>query len=186
VKSRITELPKREDTPISRRDSEYSCTGITGQQNSPVHDYLYALCQPLLYQGRYVNIAECGKRVAAQTRAAHQRVREDHDAGGKSGWMQGFFDRPSLPLWQAIEKREGKPNWCAGLGARRSSRCKPKASAPRHHHPDMHFRPKRKPSSRNPRVRRSVTEPAPSPRLFYGYQETSVRSCVSTRIFPCR
>ena len=29
-------------------------------------------------------------------------VRKDHNAGGKSSWMQGFFDRPSPPLWKAI------------------------------------------------------------------------------------
>jgi transposase len=61
------------------------------------------------YQGRYVNIAECGPRVASPASTTQQPVRKDHNAGGKSSWMQGFFDRPSLPLWQAIEKREGKP-----------------------------------------------------------------------------
>jgi hypothetical protein len=29
-------------------------------------------------------------------------VRKDHNAGGKSSWMEGFFDRPSPPLWKAI------------------------------------------------------------------------------------
>jgi hypothetical protein len=61
------------------------------------------------YQGRYVNIAECAPRVASPASTTQQPVRKDHNAGGKSSWMQGFFDRPSLPLWQAIEKREGKP-----------------------------------------------------------------------------
>jgi len=29
-------------------------------------------------------------------------VRKDHNAGGRSSWMQGFFDRPSPPLWKSI------------------------------------------------------------------------------------
>ena len=61
------------------------------------------------YQGRYINIAECGGPVASLARAVHKPVRKDHNAGGKSSWMQGFFDRPSLPLWKAVEAREGKP-----------------------------------------------------------------------------
>jgi hypothetical protein len=31
------------------------------------------------------------------------RARKDHNAGGRSKWMQGFFDRPSPPLWKAID-----------------------------------------------------------------------------------
>jgi transposase len=54
------------------------------------------------YQGRYLNIAECGARVAAPEPAIRKPVRKDHNAGGKSNWMQGFFDRPSPPLWKAI------------------------------------------------------------------------------------
>jgi transposase len=54
------------------------------------------------YQGRYVNIAECGARAAAPLPAVRQPARKDHNAGGKSSWMQGFFDRPSPPLWKAI------------------------------------------------------------------------------------
>jgi transposase len=61
------------------------------------------------YQGRYINIAECGGPVASLAPAVHKPVRKDHNAGGKSSWMQGFFDRPSLPLWKAVEAREGKP-----------------------------------------------------------------------------
>jgi transposase len=61
------------------------------------------------YQGRYVNIAECGNRSVSPAPEVHKPVRKDHNAGAKSSWMQGFFNRPSLPLWRAIEERKGKP-----------------------------------------------------------------------------
>jgi predicted DNA-binding protein (UPF0251 family) len=54
------------------------------------------------YQQRYLNIAECGARVSAPEPVVRKPVRKDHNAGGKSAWMQGFFDRPSPPLWKAI------------------------------------------------------------------------------------
>jgi hypothetical protein len=54
------------------------------------------------YQGRYLNIAECRARAASPVPAVRQPVRKDHNAGGKSSWMQGFFDRPSPPLWKAL------------------------------------------------------------------------------------
>jgi transposase len=54
------------------------------------------------YQERYLNIAECGARVATATPAVRKPARKDHNAGGRSSWMQGFFDRPSPPLWKAI------------------------------------------------------------------------------------
>jgi hypothetical protein len=54
------------------------------------------------YQGRYLDIAECGVPTVANEPAARQPVRKNHNAGGKSSWMQGFFDRPSPPLWKAI------------------------------------------------------------------------------------
>jgi transposase len=55
------------------------------------------------YLGRYVMIGECGVH-AAPPPAARQSARKDHNAGGRSHWMQGFFDRPSPPLWQALAK----------------------------------------------------------------------------------
>jgi len=55
------------------------------------------------YQGRYLNIAECAARAVALHPAARKPVRKDHNAGGKSSWMQGFFDRPSPPLWRLIQ-----------------------------------------------------------------------------------
>jgi hypothetical protein len=54
------------------------------------------------YQGRYLNLAECGARVATPEPAVRKPVRKDHNAGGKSTWMQGFFDRPSPPLWRLL------------------------------------------------------------------------------------
>jgi hypothetical protein len=54
------------------------------------------------YQGRYLKIAECGERAVAAEPALHKPVRKDHNAGGKSSWMRGFFDRPSPPLWRAL------------------------------------------------------------------------------------
>jgi hypothetical protein len=55
------------------------------------------------YQGRYLYISECGARVTTAEPTVHKPVRKDHNAGGRSTWMQGFFDRPSPPLWTLIE-----------------------------------------------------------------------------------
>jgi hypothetical protein len=54
------------------------------------------------YQGRYVEIGECGERPIAVEPKQRQPVRKDHNVGGRSHWMQGFFDRPSPPLWKCI------------------------------------------------------------------------------------
>jgi transposase len=56
------------------------------------------------YQDHYLSIAECGARVVAEP-VVRKPVRKDHNAGGKSSWMQGFFDRPSPPLWSAIDRK---------------------------------------------------------------------------------
>jgi hypothetical protein len=53
------------------------------------------------YQGRYLEIQECGAppiAAKATTNRNKPAVRKDHNAGGRSNWMQGFFDRPSRPL----------------------------------------------------------------------------------------
>ena len=55
------------------------------------------------YQGHYVEISECGARVIAAEPTVHKPVRKDHNTGGRSNWMQGFFDRPSPALWRSIE-----------------------------------------------------------------------------------
>lgn len=54
------------------------------------------------YQNRSLNIAVCGPPVAPTKPLVRKPVRKDHNAGGKSAWMEGFFDRPSPPLWSAI------------------------------------------------------------------------------------
>ena len=54
------------------------------------------------YENCSLNIAACGARVAQAEPLVRKPVRKDHNAGGKSAWMQGFFDRPSPPLWRAI------------------------------------------------------------------------------------
>jgi hypothetical protein len=53
-------------------------------------------------EGRYVQIAECGVRPIPVQPQPSQPARKDHNAGGKSHWMDGFFDRPSPPLWKSI------------------------------------------------------------------------------------
>ena len=54
------------------------------------------------YEGRYVEIGECGVRPIAAEPKQSGPVRKDHNAGGRSTWMKGFFDRPSPPLWKAL------------------------------------------------------------------------------------
>jgi hypothetical protein len=54
------------------------------------------------YEGRYVEIGECGMREVAVVPAVSKPVRKDHNAGGRSSWMEGFFDRPSPPLWKSL------------------------------------------------------------------------------------
>jgi hypothetical protein len=56
------------------------------------------------YEGQYVEIAACeDESPSAPPKSSPKPVRKDHNAGGKSRWMEGFFDRPSPALWQAIE-----------------------------------------------------------------------------------
>jgi transposase len=54
------------------------------------------------YQGIYVAIGECGTRALAVPPKDSKPVRKDHNAGGRSSWMEGFFDRPSPPLWKLV------------------------------------------------------------------------------------
>ncbi len=54
------------------------------------------------YQGRYLRIGRCGARVLEPEPVARKPPRKDHNAGGKSTWMQGFFDRPAPPLWRSL------------------------------------------------------------------------------------
>jgi len=55
------------------------------------------------YEGRYLDVTPCGRREPDPVPAERKPVRKNHDAGGRSNWMQGFFDRPSPPLWTAVE-----------------------------------------------------------------------------------
>jgi DNA-binding Lrp family transcriptional regulator len=54
------------------------------------------------YQGHYLAIGECSLRAALPQSVARKPPRRDHNAGGKSAWMQGFFDRPAPLLWKSI------------------------------------------------------------------------------------
>jgi hypothetical protein len=56
------------------------------------------------YEGRWLEVSECGVRQVAPPSAAASRksARKDHNAGGKSGWMNGFFDQPGPEIWQAM------------------------------------------------------------------------------------
>jgi len=48
--------------------------------------------------------SRCGQICALVITLAALRKppRRDHNAGGKSAWMQGFFDRPAPPLWRSL------------------------------------------------------------------------------------
>ncbi len=55
------------------------------------------------YQGRYLAISECSTGPATPAPKPTKPVRRDYNAGGKSSWMQGFFDRPTPPLWRLMK-----------------------------------------------------------------------------------
>jgi hypothetical protein len=54
------------------------------------------------HEGRYLEINECGARPIVVEPKTSKPVRKDHNAGGRSTWMNGFFDRPSPPLWKSV------------------------------------------------------------------------------------
>ncbi len=54
------------------------------------------------YQGRYLSIGRLGTWEPDQIPAQRKPPRRDHNAGRKSHWMDGFFDRPAPPLWSAL------------------------------------------------------------------------------------
>jgi transposase len=54
------------------------------------------------YEGRYLEIGECDLRSVIAEPKTTKPVRKDHNAGSRSHWMQGFFDRPTPPLWKLI------------------------------------------------------------------------------------
>src|ERR1043165_4088106 len=56
------------------------------------------------FEGQYVEIAECDHQTpTVKPKASHKPVRKNHNAGGKSHWMDGFFEDPGPELWKAIE-----------------------------------------------------------------------------------
>jgi hypothetical protein len=54
------------------------------------------------FQGQYVEVSECGAKAPVTARASGKPARRDHNRGGKSDWMDGFFERPGPELWQAV------------------------------------------------------------------------------------
>ena len=60
------------------------------------------------YEGHYVELGECGVRAPDKPAPPGKAVRKDHNAGGKSRWMEGFFDRPGPELWQAIQAADSR------------------------------------------------------------------------------
>jgi transposase len=54
------------------------------------------------FEGRYVELSECGSKAPPAAKPAGKPVRKDHNRGGKSDWMEGFFERPGPELWQAV------------------------------------------------------------------------------------
>jgi transposase len=56
------------------------------------------------FQGRYLGLEECGTPLAASPSDSRNPPRKDHNAGGKSRWMQGFFDRPAPALWKSMSE----------------------------------------------------------------------------------
>jgi hypothetical protein len=53
-------------------------------------------------EGQYVEVSECGVKAPAVAKTASQPARKDHNRGGKSDWMDGFFERSGPELWQAV------------------------------------------------------------------------------------
>jgi len=60
------------------------------------------------YQGRYVTLCECGQKPPVASVRSQRAVRKDHNADGKSNWMDGFWSQPGPPLWQAIQDSNAK------------------------------------------------------------------------------
>jgi hypothetical protein len=54
------------------------------------------------FEGQYVEVSECGAKAPVAAKPAGKAVRKDHNRGGKSDWMDGFFECPGPELWQAV------------------------------------------------------------------------------------
>jgi hypothetical protein len=55
------------------------------------------------FEGVYAEVCECGIKAPAPPKPKGKPARKDHNRGGKSDWMDGFFERPGPALWQAVE-----------------------------------------------------------------------------------
>ena len=62
------------------------------------------------YEGRPLEVSECGPKPQPPVKPAPlpKSVRKHHNAGGKSQWMESFFDRPGPELWQAIAAADSR------------------------------------------------------------------------------
>jgi transposase len=60
------------------------------------------------FEGQYVDVSECGARAPVAAKGLARAVRKDHNRGGKSDWMEGFFERPGPELWQAVKMANEK------------------------------------------------------------------------------
>jgi hypothetical protein len=56
------------------------------------------------YEGQYVATGECGVKAPPAPKPPRRPARKDHNRGGKSPWMDGFFERPGPELWQAVQQ----------------------------------------------------------------------------------
>jgi hypothetical protein len=56
------------------------------------------------YEGRSVELSECRPKTPSQPATASKPPRKDHNAGGKSGWMESFWEHAAPPMWLAIEE----------------------------------------------------------------------------------
>lgn len=56
------------------------------------------------YKSQYLEINECGAKPPQAAKSSPGKpVRKDHNAGGKSQWMEGFWDKPTPPLWKLVD-----------------------------------------------------------------------------------
>jgi hypothetical protein len=60
------------------------------------------------FEGQYVEVSECGVKPPQTAKPAAKSARKDHNRGGKSDWMDGFFERPGPELWQAVRTANEK------------------------------------------------------------------------------
>lgn len=54
------------------------------------------------YEGQYMEVSECGAKALPMSKPIRRPARKDHNRGGKSPWMEGFFERPGPELWKAV------------------------------------------------------------------------------------